>query len=128
MNHHQERLRGLLLEVGSDIIHRVKDPAVFPPDKEGTEILTVTDVSVSPDGSLAKFYISLYGAGDERKKAVADGLNKAKGFLHRELAKELHLRTIPSVVFYIDETQDHADRLMKILDGLSEQKNADENL
>lgn len=118
MNHHLIRLRGLILEVGNEIIHRVKDPAVFPPEKEGQEIITLTDVDLSADTSLAKFYVSIM-APEERQKAIIDGLNKAKGFLRRELAKELCIKNIPSVVFFRDQTQEKAEHMLSLLESLN---------
>ncbi len=130
MNHHLIRLRGLILEVGNEIIHRVKDPAVFPPEKEGQEIITLTDVDLSADTSLAKFYVSIM-APEERQKAIIDGLNKAKGFLRRELAKELCIKNIPSVVFFRDQTQEKAEHMLSLLESLNipkaeEDENAEE--
>ncbi len=125
MNHHLVRLRGLILEVGNEIIHRVKDPAVFPPEKEGQEIITLTDVDLSADTSLAKFYVSIM-APEDRQKAIIDGLNKAKGFLRRELAKELCIKNIPSVVFFRDQTQEKAEHMLSLLESLNIPK-ADKN-
>lgn len=125
MNHHLVRLRGLILEVGNEIIHRVKDPAVFPPEKEGQEIITLTDVDLSADTSLAKFYVSIM-APEDRQKAIIDGLNKAKGFLRRELAKELCIKNIPSVVFFRDQTQEKAEHMLNLLESLNIPK-ADKN-
>lgn len=125
MNHHLVRLRGLILEVGNEIIHRVKDPAVFPPEKEGQEIITLTDVDLSADTSLAKFYVSIM-APEDRQKAIIDGLNKAKGFLRRELAKELCIKNIPSVVFFRDQTQEKAEHMLSLLKSLNIPK-ADKN-
>lgn len=125
MNHHLVRFRGLILEVGNEIIHRVKDPAVFPPEKEGQEIITLTDVDLSADTSLAKFYVSIM-APEDRQKAIIDGLNKAKGFLRRELAKELCIKNIPSVVFFRDQTQEKAEHMLSLLESLNIPK-ADKN-
>ena len=125
MNHHLVRLRGLILEVGNEIIHRVKDPAVFPPEKEGQEIITLTDVDLSAGTSLAKFYVSIM-APEDRQKAIIDGLNKAKGFLRRELAKELCIKNIPSVVFFRDQTQEKAEHMLSLLESLNIPK-ADKN-
>ncbi|MGM9991917.1 MAG: 30S ribosome-binding factor RbfA [Candidatus Bruticola sp.] len=118
MNHHLVRLRGLMLEVGNEIIHRVKDPSVFPPEKEGQEIITLTDVDLSADTSLAKFYISIM-APEDRQIAIVEGLNKAKGFLRHELAKELCIKNIPSLAFFRDTTQEKAEHIFSLLESLN---------
>ena len=85
----------------------------------------MTDVDLSADTSLAKFYVSIM-APEDRQKAIIDGLNKAKGFLRRELAKELCIKNIPSVVFFRDQTQEKAEHMLSLLESLNIPK-ADKN-
>ncbi len=58
-------------------------------------------------------------APEERQKAIIDGLNKAKGFLRRELAKELCIKNIPSVAFFRDQTQEKAEHMLSLLESLN---------
>ena len=117
MNHHLQRLRDLLLEVGSELLPHVKDPAVYPPSGSQGEIITLTDVDLSADTSLAKFYVSIM-ATPERQKAILEGLNKAKGFFRHELGKQLCIKNIPSVLFLRDDTQEKAEHMYQLLESL----------
>ena len=47
-----------------------------------------------------------------------DGLQRAAGFLRRELGSELRLRRIPRLEFVADESFDEADKIGKLLKNL----------
>ncbi|MBQ7529745.1 30S ribosome-binding factor RbfA [bacterium] len=118
MNNRLIRLRSLLLEVGNDVLRRVKNPAVFPSEGSSSEIITIADAEVSRDISLAKFYVSVM-ASPERKREIIEGLNHSKGFIRREFAKELCLKSVPEPIFILDETQERANRIYDLLDNLT---------
>lgn len=88
----------------------VKDPRV-------NSFLSVKDVRISPDLSLAKVYISSFESDATLEKAV-EALNHAAGFIQRELGKKLVMRTIPRVVFFPDTSLKDAFELNKKIDGL----------
>lgn len=118
MNNRLVRLRSLILEVANDVLKRVKNPAVFPSEGSGNEIITIADASISKDLAYAKFYVSVIAA-PERKLEIVEGLNHSKGFIRREFARELCLKGIPEPVFILDETQDKANRIYDLLDHLT---------
>lgn len=88
----------------------VKDPRV-------NSFLSVKEVRVSPDLSLAKAYISSFESEGSLTKAV-DALNHAAGFIQHQLKEKLVMRTIPRVVFFADTTLKEAFELNKKIDGL----------
>lgn len=85
--------------------------------QEGTYIygsstlVTVTAVKMSPDFNLAKIYLSVYNR--ENKEAVIDELDANVHRLRQSLAYRIkrHVRRIPEIQFYIDETLDEMYRL-----------------
>lgn len=115
MAHRAERMQNLLIEVGTDILHRIKDPAV---NKNPEEFVTISDVRVSPDLSVAKFYISVM-ATPERRQEVLKGLEKAAGFFRHELRAELDIKKIPAPVFILDNTLDRAEHIEKLIKDLN---------
>ncbi len=115
MAHRAERMQNLLIEVGTDILHRIKDPAV---NKNPEEFVTISDVRVSPDLSVAKFYISVM-ASPERREEVIKGLEKAAGFFRHELRAELDIKKIPTPVFILDNTLDKAEHIEKLIKDLN---------
>ena len=108
--HRPERLAALIQEsVASALATQVKDPRVG--------FITVTGVTVSPDGTHAVLRVSVMGTEDEKARAF-EGLESARGFLRSNLAKTLSLRTIPELRFELDRGLEHAQRINQILADL----------
>ena len=79
--------------------------------------ITVTEVELDPELVVAKIYVSALGD-ESREVDVMRGLQRAKGFLRRELAKRIRLRTTPELFFFWDYTLDHAERINQIISNL----------
>lgn len=62
----------------------------------------ISYVRISTDLRMAKVYISVIGD-DEAKKQAIEALQKAKGFIKRELAKRMIMRFMPDLEFVIKE-------------------------
>ncbi len=88
---------------------RVKDPRL--------EMVTITDVMVTPDASRAKVYFSVLGDEEDLKRAQ-EGLESAAGWLRRELGQQLRLRNVPELVFHYDRSIERGERVSAILDEL----------
>lgn len=85
----------------------------------GAEVLvTVTQVKVSPDFGLAKIYLSVYNT--ENKQATILQMQEAKSRLKQSLGSRIrkHIRRIPDVDFYLDDTLDEMYRLRELFDNL----------
>ncbi len=108
MSHRAERVRDLLIEVGSEILRRVKDPAL------GDELISITDVKVAADLGTARFYISVM-ADPLRQQEILKALERAAGFFRHELRPEVRLKRIPEVRFELDHTLEHAAHMMRVL-------------
>ena len=82
----------------------------------GDAFVTVTKVYVTPDISLAKIYLSVYNA--INKQAIVDKVNEHASQLKKNLAHRIrkHVRRIPEIDFYIDETLDEIYRVNKLLE------------
>jgi ribosome-binding factor A len=107
--HRPERLAALIKESVAGAVTLVKDPRVG--------FVTVTGVTVSPDGSHAVVRVSIMGEQEEKTRAL-EGLESARGFLRSHLAKTLTLRTIPELRFELDRGLEHAQRINQILADL----------
>jgi len=75
------------------------------------ELLAITEVKVSPDASFARVFYRTLGDRDETVAA----LEKAKPYLRRRLAGELHVRRVPELDFRLDESLDRAERIDSVL-------------
>lgn len=97
--------------VGHLIQFELKDPRIA--------FCTVVSVDMSPDLQMAHIHVSVMGDQADRKATMA-ALERAKGFVRRELAKQLrHLRSAPDIRFLLDETLDHSIRINELLRDLN---------
>ncbi|MDD7182294.1 MULTISPECIES: 30S ribosome-binding factor RbfA [Peptostreptococcus] len=90
------------------LINGIKDPRI-------TSMISVTDVEVTNDLRYAFVYISILGG---NKEESLEGLNSARGYIRREVGKEIKLRYVPEIIFKIDDSIErgmHMDELIKNL-------------
>lgn len=93
-------------EVAELIRSEVKDPRVG--------MVSITDVEVTPDYAHAKVYFSTL-AGSERLDEVMAGLQKASGFLRRELGRRIRIHTTPQLHFVFDQSLERGADLSKLI-------------
>jgi ribosome-binding factor A len=77
----------------------------------------ITDVSVDRELAFADIYV-FSSEGSESADEVLSGFSRASGFLRRELAKRIELRTFPKLRFHWDPTPERAEKIEEILDSL----------
>ncbi len=93
----------------SDLVRlRAKDPDLQ------AAIFSFLGVEVSPDLSHANVRVSVFGD-DAQKGAVLAALDRSEPFLHREMARELHMRRVPRMSFILDESIEEGDRLTTLM-------------
>lgn len=74
----------------------------------GAQQATVSGVKMTDDLRLAKVYIRTLDleSTDKARQLVLRALERAKGFLRRELAQRLQLRYAPELRFFYDDSID----------------------
>ena len=91
----------------SELIAReLKDPRVG--------MVTLNSVEVTPDYAHAKVFFSTL-AGSEHVDGVMTGLQKASGFLRRELGKRIRIHTTPQLHFVFDQSLERGADLSKLI-------------
>jgi ribosome-binding factor A len=107
-----DRIADLLQrEIADLLLRRVKDPR--------TEGVTVTGVKVSSDLQHARVFYCVMGSGEAgAREAAADGLEKSKGFMRRELGKRLHMKHLPHLEFVYDASFDYGEKIERLLKEL----------
>lgn len=77
--------------------------------------MTVSEVRVSPDLSLAKTYVSIFPSAkaEEVMKLLNDNVKALRGELGHQVAKQL--RIVPEIVFYLDSSLDYAEHIDELL-------------
>lgn len=78
-------------------------------------MVTVTKVSVAPDLSFAKGFLSIFGSKDD--KETFQNIDAHKGEIRFQLGKRLgkSLRRIPELTFVIDDSLDYAEEIDRLL-------------
>ncbi len=84
----------------------------------GGALVTVTNVRMSPDLGIAKIYISVFNA--DNKSEVLQRLRKNMWRLKTGLVHRIkkHVRRIPHLDIYLDETLDEMWHLNAVFDDL----------
>ncbi len=77
-------------------------------------MISITDVEVTADYAHAKIFFSSL-AGSENLTAVMTGLEKASGFLRRELGKRISIHTTPQLHFVFDHSLERGADLSKLI-------------
>ncbi|MFO7153389.1 MAG: 30S ribosome-binding factor RbfA [Caldicoprobacter oshimai] len=103
----------------SDILRsHVRDPRI-------TEMVSVVKVEVSKDLRHAKIYVSVLGDKEEKQKTM-EGLDRATGFIRKELGQRLGLRYVPEIRFILDESIEYSIHIAQKIEELKK-KEQDEN-
>jgi ribosome-binding factor A len=112
-----DRVGGQVQRVLAELIQKgVNDPRLSQ--------ATITGVTLNRDLRIAKVYFTVHGGAD--KQAILEGFKSAKGFIKRELARELKLRYMPDLKFFYDGSFDygaHINRVLKSLNTDDEENN-----
>ncbi|MBP5218921.1 MAG: 30S ribosome-binding factor RbfA [Bacteroidales bacterium] len=99
-------------EIQKDLaeIIRSKGMAFF-----GGSMVTVSEVRVSPDLSIAKTYVSIFpSANAESVMGILEAnIKELRGELGRKVGKQL--RIVPEIVFYLDTSLDYAEHIEELL-------------
>jgi len=108
-----EKVADLIRKEVSDMLLRtVKDPRVG--------FVTITKVKVTEDYRLAKIQFSVPGSAEERERSII-GLNSARGYIRRELAKRINLRYTPEILFEYDPSVEYAIHIEEVFQALKEE-------
>lgn len=78
-------------------------------------MLTITQVKVTKDLSIARIYISIFGSGEKKEIISALKANQKEiRFMLGNVVKS-QLRIVPNLEFFNDESLDQMDRINQLL-------------
>ncbi len=94
---------------------------IFQRDKMGIfsgNFITIADVKVSPDLSIATIYLSMLLVKD--KKALLDKITDHKNEIRRDLGNKIgkQVRIVPDLRFFIDQVEEEAMKIDQLIDSL----------
>jgi ribosome-binding factor A len=108
MSNRAQRVAGVMKrELAQLLARRLRDPRL-------TGLVSVTDVEVSNDLSVAKVYVSILETGETREQTLR-ALESASGFVRSELAHALGLREVPEIRFKFDDSIERGSRVEELL-------------
>lgn len=96
------------------IFDGLKDPRI-------DSLASITYVDLTNDYSIAKVYVSTFD--DKKRNDTVDGLNSAKGFIKREISKELKLRIMPELIFIADDSIEKSFELFEVIGNVNKDNN-----
>jgi ribosome-binding factor A len=99
------------------LVKGLKDPRIG--------FVTITGVKLTDDLHLATVFFSVIGS-DEEKKATEQGLNSARGYIRKELGKNLRMRYIPDIVFRYDVSVEYGSRIESLLKEIGTKEDGDD--
>lgn len=101
-----ERVRIILSEL---LLREVSDPRL--------KHITVTEVKLDPELMFADVFVNALGD-EDRHEDVMHGLERARGFLRREVGKRVRLRNAPDLHFHWDVTLERGERINRLIAAL----------
>jgi ribosome-binding factor A len=111
-----------MLRVGEQIRHAIAEMlsrGEIHDEVIASSVISISQVSISPDLSLATAYVVPLGGSTDKAtaKAVVAALDKHKGKFRTQVAAKVNLRHAPEIRFRYDETYERALRIDQILDS-----------
>ena len=105
----QKKISKLILKELSNIFQRESRQFI------GGILVTITNVRISSDLSVAKVYLSLFPSKDPIK--LLDSLNENKKFFRKMLGNEMRrdIRIIPEIIFYLDDSAEYFEEIDRLL-------------
>ncbi len=109
----QQKYAKLIQKELSDIFQRDRRGIL------GNSFVTIMEVRMSPDLSVAKVYVSMSLAKD--KISVLDKLNTHKPEIRKALGEKIRnqARIVPQLAFFIDEVEESAERIEDLIKNLN---------
>ena len=108
----QKKVSRLLQKELGDILQQDKRNVL------GNSFVTITQVDISPDLSVAKIYLSMLLVKDREEliQRINHRKKEIRGILGRIIGKQM--RIVPEIFFVIDDLQEKASKLDQIIDDL----------
>ena len=110
MKYRKDRLEELIKRIISEIIMReLKDPRIG--------FVTVTGVELNKDYTEAKIGVSILRNSTNIRKSM-EGIRSSSGFVQKLLGKELKIRNLPRVYFYLDKSVEEGVDMVNMIHNL----------
>ncbi|MBJ59682.1 MAG: ribosome-binding factor A [Flavobacteriales bacterium] len=84
-------------------------------DLIGTSLISVTVVRISPDLSIARVYVSVFGT--DNKEDLLKKINNQSYFIRKKLGERIRnqMRKVPELKFFLDDSVDYSRQIEDLL-------------
>jgi ribosome-binding factor A len=95
----------------------------------GGNMVTVTQIRVTPDFSIAKVYLSIFCVGNSKVQDVFNSIAANSKTIRYKLGASIknQVRVVPELHFFIDDTQEYVSKMENIFQKISNEKNNKEH-
>lgn len=78
-------------------------------------LITVTNVTITPDLSIARAYLSIYNTNDKEVviKLIKDNTKEIRYRLGQKIKNQI--RVVPTLQFFLDDSLDYIERIDELL-------------
>ncbi len=116
-DHHRHQRVGeeIAHEINAMLVGELKDPRL-----EGN--VCVSEVRVQPDMKHARVFVSVKTENSKEQADAIKALEHASGYIRHELVERLQLRRLPDLHFTLDLSQEHVERIERLLKQMKTEK------
>ena len=104
----------ILREVANIVRSEIKDHRVG-------SMVSVVKVDTTNDLKYCKIFVSVLGESQEQKEEVMQGLKNASGFVRKQLAERINLRSTPEIKFVLDDSLEYSMKITKLINEVNKQ-------
>ena len=111
MAYRKEKVEKMVQKLVSEIlIKEINDPRIG--------FISITDVELNKDFSIAKVGFSVIGKAKELRNAT-EGLKSARGYIQKSIGSKMSMRVTPKIEFYSDASVSEGVRMVDLLENLA---------
>jgi ribosome-binding factor A len=110
--------------LSSQMLRTLNELVRFESKDPGLSGVSLTDIELSRDLSVAKVYFSLLNPNDVPKTAQ-EGLQRAAGFLRGKLGSALKVRHVPELRFIHDDSIEHSIKISQLIESANSTNDTD---
>ncbi len=92
-----------------------------------TEMFSISSVMVTSDLEESNIYISIFSTNKEKAEKTFNAIKDSAGEIRKILSREMRIRTVPKLNFYLDNSQEYGAKIDKIISGFTYSNQGEEN-
>ncbi len=94
-------------------IHQKLSEIIMQLDNDAAQEVTITEVILNNDHSIAKVYVSFIKNNDEEKFFE---FKKAAAYIRRELSAAISIKKVPFLELHLDDMLDRINKMEQLID------------